>query len=200
MSCHVMSCRVTSRHACHLTSRHDLSCHRLSCHVMSHHVMSCPVTSCRAKAMPCHATPCKLPQIFAILVVQLPCTVHYCSWLQEQGSIADVLQSDLAKIESLVEEAVRQLSSAASASSVRPLDACEVMEAMNRHHLNELLPRIQETDTAFEQLCSHCIDCKVNTPNPESTLHSYCSHAFCNMTYYPCGIQQFISVKICFCM
>ena len=72
-----------------------------------------------------------------------------------------MLQSDLAKIESLVEEAVRQLSSAASASSVRPLDACEVMEAMNRHHLNELLPRIQEADTAFEQLCSHCIDCKV---------------------------------------
>ena len=82
-------------------------------------------------------------------------------YLQEQGSIADVLQSDLAKIESLVEEAVRQLSSAASASSVRPLDACEVMEAMNRHHLNELLPRIQEADTAFEQLCSHCIQCKV---------------------------------------
>ena len=78
-----------------------------------------------------------------------------------------MLQSDLAKIESLVEEAVRQLSSAASASSVRPLDACEVMEAMNRHHLNELLPRIQEADSAFEQLCSHCIDCKVR----ESELH-----------------------------
>ena len=83
------------------------------------------------------------------------------AWLQEQNSIADVLQSDLAKIESLVEEAVRQLSSTASASSVRPLDACEVMEAMNRHHLNELLPRIQEADEAFEQLCNHCIDCKV---------------------------------------
>lgn len=80
---------------------------------------------------------------------------------QEQASIADVLQSDLAKIESLVEEAVRQLSSAASASSVRPLDACEVMEAMNRHHLTELLPRIQEADRAFEQLCNHCIECKV---------------------------------------
>ena len=80
---------------------------------------------------------------------------------QEQASISDVLQSDLAKIESLVEEAVRQLSSAASTSSVRPLDACEVMEAMNRHHLNELLPRIQEADTAFEQLCKYCIQCKV---------------------------------------
>ena len=87
--------------------------------------------------------------------------VIYCTWLQEQGSIADVLQSDLAKIESLVEEAVRQLSSAASACSVRPLDACEVMEAMNRHHLNDLLPRIQEADSAFEQLCNHCIECKV---------------------------------------
>lgn len=78
----------------------------------------------------------------------------------EQASIVAVLQSDLAKIESLVEEAVRQLSSAASSSSVRPLDACEVMEAMNRHHLGELLPSIEEADRAFEQLCNHCLDCK----------------------------------------
>lgn len=78
-----------------------------------------------------------------------------------QASIADVLQSDLAKIESLVEEAVRQLSSAASSSSVRPLDACEVMEAMNRHHLGDLLPRIEDADKAFEQLCNHCVECKV---------------------------------------
>ena len=78
-----------------------------------------------------------------------------------QASIVAVLQSDLAKIESLVEEAVRQLSSAASSSSVRPLDACEVMEAMNRHHLVELLPSIEEADRAFEQLCNHCLDCKV---------------------------------------
>lgn len=86
-----------------------------------------------------------------------------------------MLQSDLAKIESLVEEAVRQLSSAASASSVRPLDACEVMEAMNRHHLNELLPRIQEADTAFEQLCSHCIDCKVGKSGLRlSTFQVFC--------------------------
>ncbi|KAA6421485.1 MAG: hypothetical protein FRX49_08429 [Trebouxia sp. A1-2] len=78
----------------------------------------------------------------------------------EQASIVDVLQSDLAKIESLVEEAVRQLSSAASSSSVRPLDACEVMEAMNRHHLGDLLPRIEDADKAFEQLCNHCVGCK----------------------------------------
>lgn len=78
----------------------------------------------------------------------------------EQASIVDVLQSDLAKIESLVEEAVRQLSSAASSSSVRPLDACEVMEAMNRHHLEDLLPRIEDADKAFEQLCNHCVECK----------------------------------------
>ena len=78
-----------------------------------------------------------------------------------QASIVDVLQSDLAKIESLVEEAVRQLSSAASTSSVRPLDACEVMEAMNRHHLGDLLPRIEDADKAFEQLCNHCVECKV---------------------------------------
>ena len=113
------------------------------CHVMSCHVMSCRLVVIRVPVILCDL--CVTP----------------CIWLQEQGSIADVLQSDLAKIESLVEEAVRQLSSAASASSVRPLDACEVMEAMNRHHLNELLPRIQEADTAFEQLCTHCIDCKV---------------------------------------
>lgn len=78
-----------------------------------------------------------------------------------QASIVDVLHSDLAKIESLVEEAVRQLSSAAAASSVRPLDACEVMEAMNRHHLSELLPRLEAADQAFEQLCNHCLECKV---------------------------------------
>lgn len=79
-----------------------------------------------------------------------------------QASIVDVLQSDLAKIESLIQEAVRQLSSAASSSSVRPLDACEVMEAMNRHHIGDLLPRIEDADKAFEQLCNHCLDCKVS--------------------------------------
>ena len=73
----------------------------------------------------------------------------------------DVLQSDLAKIESLVKDAMRQLSSAATSSSVRPLDACEVMEAMNRHHLQELLPRLEQADSSFEQLCTHCLDCKV---------------------------------------
>ena len=84
-----------------------------------------------------------------------------CSCLHLQASIVDVLQSDLAKIESLVRDAMRQLSSAATSSSVRPLDACEVMEAMNRHHLQELLPRLEQADTSFEQLCAHCLDCKV---------------------------------------
>ena len=95
----------------------------------------------------------------------------YSSVMILQASIVAVLQSDLAKIESLVEEAVRQLSSAASSSSVRPLDACEVMEAMNRHHLGELLPRIEDADKAFEQLCNHCVDCKVGD------AHSMCMAA-----------------------
>lgn len=88
-----------------------------------------------------------------------------------QASIVAVLQSDLAKIESLVEEAVRQLSSAAASSSVRPLDACEVMEAMNRHHLGELLPSIEEADRAFEQLCNHCLDCKVEMQTASAWQH-----------------------------
>ena len=171
---HAMPCHVASHHVMHVTSPHDKSCHVnvmshhiMSCHVnvMSHHVISCHAMSIEQTFMPCHGSLLKLMQFLVQCHVLYNIALIPCSWLQEQGSIADVLQSDLAKIESLVEEAVRQLSSAASASSVRPLDACEVMEAMNRHHLNELLPRIQETDTAFEQLCSHCIDCKVN-PQP----------------------------------
>ena len=106
-----------------------------------------------------------------------------------QASIVDVLQSDLAKIESLVRDAMRQLSSAATSSSVRPLDACEVMEAMNRHHLQELLPRLEQADTSFEQLCGHCLDCKVckftslmyaslHTVAAAVAVHSWQSHKF----------------------
>lgn len=103
------------------------------------------------------------------------CFLHVMglTWLPLQASIVDVLQSDLAKIESLVREAMRQLNSAATSSSVRPLDACEVMEAMNRHHLQELVPRLEEADSSFEQLCTHCLDCKVCA---DSFFEHLCTH------------------------
>ena len=78
-----------------------------------------------------------------------------------QGSIVQALQSDFGKVQELVEEAVRQLSSRGGASSVAPLDACGIMEVMNESHVSQLLPRCTEGDAVLERFRQHCLDCKV---------------------------------------
>ena len=78
-----------------------------------------------------------------------------------QGSIVQALESDFGKVQELVEEAVRQLSSRGGASSVAPLDACGIMEVMNESHVSQLLPRCAEGDAVLERFRQHCLDCKV---------------------------------------
>ncbi|KAK9820447.1 hypothetical protein WJX72_010464 [[Myrmecia] bisecta] len=80
--------------------------------------------------------------------------------LDQQTSIVQVLTSDFDKVQSLVEETVRQLRAGPSASSVQPLDACHVMETMHDSHVSQLLPQIQEADAQVERFAQHCLNCK----------------------------------------
>ena len=87
--------------------------------------------------------------------------------LVAQGSIVQALESDFGKVQELVEEAVRQLSSRPGASSVAPMDACGIMEVMNESHVTQLLPRCVEGDAVLERFRQHCLDSKVRAlPRP----------------------------------
>ena len=73
-----------------------------------------------------------------------------------------VLQSDCAQVQRVVQEAVRQLSAPASASSAAtPLDNCQLMEAMNDSHNAQLLPRLRLLDQQVAAFCQRCMDSKV---------------------------------------
>ena len=81
-----------------------------------------------------------------------------------QSPIVQALASDLTKVEQLVEEAVRQLSAAATSSSIQPLDALTAMEAMNDAHVRQMLPQVEAAAAQFEELAAQCMDCKVGAP------------------------------------
>ena len=93
------------------------------------------------------------------------CRSSLCEGLRHplvQGSIVQALESDFSKVQELVEEAVRQLSSRPGASSVAPMDACGIMEVMNESHVTQLLPRCTEGDAVLERFRQHCLNCKVS--------------------------------------
>ena len=75
-----------------------------------------------------------------------------------------MLQRDCVQVQRLVEDAVRQLSAPAAASSATPLDNCQLMEAMNNNHLAQLLPRLRACDDSVAAFCQRCIDSKVLSP------------------------------------
>ena len=73
-----------------------------------------------------------------------------------------MLQSDRAQVQRVVQEAMRQLSVPASASSAAtPLDKCQLMEAMNDSHISQLLPRLRMLDQQVAAFCQRCMDRKV---------------------------------------
>eukprot|EP00891_Asterochloris_glomerata_P000620 jgi/Astpho2/620/fgenesh1_pg.00013_%23_39_t len=80
--------------------------------------------------------------------------------IEDQNSVLAVLRSDQARVERLVQDAVGQLTAAASASSVQPLDACYALEVMNDSHTQQLLPCMEQSHTEWEAFAGHCVDCK----------------------------------------
>ncbi len=72
-----------------------------------------------------------------------------------------VLHSDYGQVQKLVEEAVRQLSAAASTSAVTPLDKCQLMEQMNDNHVSQLLPRLRACDKQVAAFTQRCLNDKV---------------------------------------
>jgi len=75
--------------------------------------------------------------------------------------VLQILQRDCAQVQRLVEDAVRQLSAPAAASSATPLDNCQLMEAMNDNHIAQLLPRLKACDEGVAAFCQRCMDSKV---------------------------------------
>jgi hypothetical protein len=83
-----------------------------------------------------------------------------------QESILQVLNSDFGQVQKLVEEAVRQLSAAATTSAVTPLDKCQLMEQMNDNHVSQLLPRLRACDEQVAAFTQRCLDDKVRSSAP----------------------------------
>ncbi|CAL8460904.1 g435 [Coccomyxa elongata] len=80
--------------------------------------------------------------------------------VREEDNILEVLTADYGQVQKLVEEAVRQLSQAAAASSVTPLDKCQLMEQMNDNHVSQLLPRLRACDEHAAAFMQRCLDDK----------------------------------------
>ncbi|BDA42038.1 Autophagy-related protein 11 [Coccomyxa sp. Obi] len=80
--------------------------------------------------------------------------------VREEDNILEVLTADYGQVQKLVEEAVRQLSAAAAASSVTPLDKCQLMEQMNDNHVSQLLPRLRACDEHAAAFVQRCLDDK----------------------------------------
>lgn len=53
------------------------------------------------------------------------------------------------------------LKQAAAASSVTPLDKCQLMEQMNDNHVSQLLPRLRACDEHASAFMQRCLDDKV---------------------------------------
>lgn len=118
-----------------------------------------------------------LPCISATSELLHMCDVYLNYQCALQSPIVQALASDLTKVEQLVEEAVRQLSAAATSSSIQPLDALTAMEAMNDAHVRQMLPQVEAASAQFEELAAQCMDCKVCAPVNQPAFHCMCNPA-----------------------
>ena len=82
------------------------------------------------------------------MLAHLPEATDVFKW-HVQECVLQILQRDCAQVQRLVEDAVRQLSAPATASSATPLDNCQLMEAMNDNHIAQLLLRPQTQGLAY---------------------------------------------------
>ena len=94
------------------------------------------------------------------MLAHLPEATDVFKW-HVQECVLQILQRDCAQVQRLVEDAVRQLSAPAAASSATPLDNCQLMEAMNDNHIAQLLPRLKACDEGVTAFCQRCMDSKV---------------------------------------
>lgn len=61
---------------------------------------------------------------------------------------------------------------AAAASSVTPLDKCQLMEQMNDNHVSQLLPRLRACDEHAAAFMQRCLDDKVCLQLPSMLFYS----------------------------